>query len=286
MFNPSRMVIAAFVAHSVERYRRSFGEPSSHIRDALARVTKSALATLLDCDCPYHDMEHTLLVTDVGQTLLEGRLARGGDVTPHDWLQAVVAMLHHDIGYVRGLLDGDGTTSFVTDAAGQRVTPGPGATDASLMPYHVTRGALHVQQRLADEPEIDVDTVAAHIEMTRFPVPDANPHGEPQSLSALVRAADLIGQLGDPRYPRKLSRLYTEFVETGEAARLGYGSAEDLRRGFPEFFATQVRPHIGEGLKDLAATPDGQVWAANLFHHVEAARESRPPIPQLVANHK
>jgi hypothetical protein len=280
-------VIAAFVVHMLERYRHSFGEPSPGHREALTRLTRTALETLLDCDCPYHDMEHTLLVTEVGQTLLAGRLARGGEVTADDWLQAVVAMLYHDIGYLRGLLEGDAPGSFVTDEAGHRFTPGPDATDASLMPYHVTRSCLYVRERLADEAEIDTARVVEHIEMTRFPVPDAAAYRRLDSLSSLVRAADLIGQMGDPCYPRKLSRLFTEFVETGEAPRLGYASPEDLRRGFPDFFATRVRPYLTEALKDLEATEGGRVWIDNLHGHLDAcAQVPRAPVTHLIANHK
>jgi hypothetical protein len=37
-------------------------------------------------------------VADVGQAILQGRQLARGDLTPHDWLQAVVAMMFHDIG--------------------------------------------------------------------------------------------------------------------------------------------------------------------------------------------
>jgi hypothetical protein len=46
-----------------------------------------------------------------------------------------------------------------------------------------------------------------------------------------VRAGDLIGQLGDPLYPRKLNALYYEFAETGVHEKLGYRSpSQGLRR--------------------------------------------------------
>jgi hypothetical protein len=51
-----------------------------------------------------------------------------------------------------------------------------------------------------------------------------------------VRAADLIGQLADPHYLRKLPALFYEFLETGTAARLGYNTPGDLRDGYPAFF--------------------------------------------------
>jgi hypothetical protein len=74
--------------------------------------------------------------------------------------------------------------------------------------------------------------------------------------------------MADPLYPKKLSRLFSEFVETGEADRLGYANAAELKAGFPEFFYSQVYPFITEGLRYLRKTQEGQQWIANLFHHV------------------
>jgi hypothetical protein len=92
----------------------------------------------------------------------------------------------------------------------------------------------------------------------------------------LVRAADLIGQLGDPLYMQKLPRLFVEFLETGEADRLGYHNPAELHSGFPGFFYDRVYPYISEGLKLLRKTQNGQQWAANLFHHLHNEQENEP----------
>jgi hypothetical protein len=44
----------------------------------------------------------------------------------------------------------------------------------------------------------------------------------------VVDAADLVGQLADPAYPRKPAALYREPRETGVAERLGYRDPADL----------------------------------------------------------
>ncbi|MFV2090905.1 MAG: hypothetical protein ACC642_09615, partial [Pseudomonadales bacterium] len=77
-----------------------------------------------------------------------------------------------------------------------------------------------------------------------------------------------------PLYPQKLSRLYTEFVETGEADRLGYGNPAELRERYPEFFYEQVYPYLSEGLRFLRKTQEGQQWIANLFHHVHEIEDT------------
>ena len=96
----------------------------------------------------------------------------GGVLTPGDWLHFTVALLCHDIGYVRGVCRGDGGGRFVIDGVGITMMPPRGATDAALASNHVARSAIFVRERFAKVPQIDCDEVVANIEHTRFPVPD------------------------------------------------------------------------------------------------------------------
>ena len=88
-----------------------------------------------------------------------------------------------------------------------------GATDASLTPYHVARSKLFVRERFA-KALIHLDTAAieANIEHTRFPVPEDEEYESTDDFPGLVRAADLIGQLADINYLRKLAALFNEFA--------------------------------------------------------------------------
>lgn len=278
MFNPNQVVIDAFIADTINRYGDAFPSCELGYDEVLEEAARIALETLLHCDCPYHDLHHTLLVVDAGQTILQGRQLAQGDVSPTAWMHVVIALFFHDIGYVRGLLRDDTDGTYVTGESGEGTTPGPGATDASLMPYHVDRGIMFVYERFATHPLIEVPMIADYIEMTRFPVPDSSHYKDGDTFATLVRSADLIGQMGDPLYPRKLSRLHAEFVETGEAARLNYSNTEDLRAGYPEFFYEHVYPYLTEGLRFLSKTQEGQMWTANLFHHVHA-QQNTPGMP-------
>ena len=97
--------------------------------------------------------------------------------------------------------------------------------------------------------------------------------------------------MADPQYLQKLSRLYAEFVETGEAERLGFANAGGLREGFPEFFYKQVHPYIGEGIEYLKRTQEGHQWIANLYHHLhmnQTHQELDPKVraPELVVDNR
>src|SRR6516162_6142561 len=79
-------------------------------------------------------------------------------------------------------------------------------------------------------------------ECTRFP-PVHGPNDK-DSEGFLVRAADLIGQLGDPHYLRKANALYHEFEEVGMNRQLGYASPADLTDRYPQFYWSSVSVHI------------------------------------------
>lgn len=272
MFDANRVLIDAFVSAARQAYREIYPDLSADLEAGLERAARTALLTLRGCDCPYHDLEHTLLVTDAGIAILRGRQIARGDVPPSTWLQAVVALLFHDLGYVRGLLKDDQEGAYLADETGRRVTPPPGATDAFMMPYHVARGRMFVIERFAGDPVIDGAMVASLIEMTRFPVPEESFYQQRDSIGALVRAADLIGQMADPNYPMKQARLFVEMVETGDAERLGYQNPAELRANFPTFFYRHVYPYLPPALDYLTRTPEGEQWIANLIRHLHGAR--------------
>ena len=113
------------------------------------------------------------MVTLVGQEILRGRHITVGSVTPRDWLHFIVALLCHDIGYVRGICRGDGDGQYVTNLAGDKVSVPEGSTDAAMTPYHIARSQLFVRERFSKAVLSHLDTaeIEAYIEHTRSPSP-------------------------------------------------------------------------------------------------------------------
>ena len=186
---------------------------SSHAR--LAELIPFAARLALDCignsDALYHNVEHTLLVTTAGHDIFMGR-ALLTPSTPTDYSNFIVACLTHDIGYVRGIVKGDDYNGYVVDGTGRKVSLPRGSSDAALAPYHVERSKLFVLDRIAAVEELDSARIARAIGFTRFPYSSTAEENEVDEEGALLRAADLIGQLGDPHYLRKSNSLYYEFV--------------------------------------------------------------------------
>jgi hypothetical protein len=50
--------------------------------------------------------------------------------------------------------------------------------------------------------------------------------------------------------------------------KLNYNGVADLRANYPDFFWKKVRPYIGDALRYLRITQEGQQWIANLYAHV------------------
>ena len=161
------------------------------------------------------------------------------------------------------------------DAAGNTVVAPRGSTDAFLAPWHVERGQIFVRHRCAALGCLDVERLCRAIELTRFPVPEDGDHAETESEAGLVRAADLIGQLADPAYLRKLAALHHEFRETGVAERLGCGDPADLAEQYPRFFWSRVEPYLGPALRHLERTAPGRLWVAQLYAHVFVEEHAR-----------
>jgi len=269
MFNATSIVIDAFIRELRAMYERTYGMMEPAYPGVISFVAQIALENIATSDAAYHDVNHTIMVALVGQEILRGRHISVGGVTPRDWLHFIISLLSHDIGYVRGICRGDGDGSYVINLAGDKVTLPEGATDASMAPYHVARSKLFVRERAEKALiHLDIPTIEANIEHTRFPVPEDEQHDSTDDFPGLVRAADLIGQLADINYLRKQAALFNEFRETGVCDKLKFSSVADLRANYPEFFWRTVRPYIGDALRYLRVTQEGQQWIANLYANV------------------
>ena len=267
MFNPTAELASSFANHLSDTFLDYFSGREPEYAAFISGCARMVLERLGNSDALYHNAEHTIMVTLVGQQIMRGRLVTES-VQAEDWLHYVVALLLHDIGYLRDIVDGDEENLVVISPEGDTISPPRGASDAFLSPYHVNRGMMYVRQRFAGTDIIDEERIAAAIDYTRFPVPDDPWYGSTTSEPALLRAADLIGQMADPFYHRKIGALYQEFSETGMNEELGYESAVDLMEQFPDFFWSRVQPLIGPALGHLEQTMEGKQWVAQLYNHV------------------
>jgi hypothetical protein len=210
------------------------------------------------------------MVALVGQEILRGKHIREGGITSDDWLHFIISLVCHDIGYVKGVCRSDRDTErlYATGQNGEMVYLPPGASDASLTAYHVDRAKLFIEERFGGHKLIEAEVIKRNIELTRFPVPKEGDHQDTVNFPGLIRASDLIGQMSDPRYLKKISALYYEFEETGVNQALGYRHPGDLRRHYSMFYWNGVYPYIQQALRYLGLTQQGKQIVANLYSNV------------------
>jgi len=270
MFNPSKLLLEAFVPELLTAYHSAYGGQNPNYAEIIAWVGNMALENIANSNALYHNVEHTIFVTLVGQELLRGKHIREGGVSSEDWLHFLISLLCHDIGYVKGVCRQDRVAfrMYATGRDNLTVTLPIGSTDASLTPYHVDRGKLFIQERFGGHKIINAEKIKKNIELTRFPVPLDSDHKETANYPGLVRAADLIGQLSDPRYLQKTAALFYEFEETGVNKQLGYRNPDDLRLNYPKFYWNSVYPYIQPAIEHLKLTQEGKQILANLYAHV------------------
>ncbi len=271
-------LLAAEVANRLSaNYAVSFGGADrEHLRLA-TRTARSALARIATSDALYHNVEHTVHVTLVGLQILLGKQILDGDVVPGDWLATSIALLCHDIGYVRGACTNDTAERVATGVGSQTTWLAEGASDAALMPLHVNRGKRHVHEQYAQsEALLDIQVVQDCIERTRFPVPDDPWYARTADYPGLVRGADLIGQLSDPRYLSKLAAVFYEFEEIGYNATTGYRKPGDLLPAYPAFFERHVAPFLGDSIRYLQQTREGREMVCSLHRNLDLARQPAP----------
>jgi hypothetical protein len=201
--------------------------------------------------------------------------------TPTDYSHFIVACLMHDIGYVRGIVKGDDGDGYVVDGTGRKVSLPRGSSDAALATYHVERSKLFVLDRAAAIEELDGPRIAQAIGFTRLPYSSESEGNKVDEEGSLLRAADLIGQLGDPHYLRKANALFHEFEEIGLNKQLGYETPSDIVDRYPQFYWNRISPHIQSAIRYLNVTSNGRRWIDGLYSNVfRAERELRLAGPQ------
>jgi hypothetical protein len=281
MITIPELVSQALGSFLTTEMRARWGSSHVGLTDSLPFAARLTMECIGNSDALYHNIEHSMLVTLAGHDILTGRSLQRV-TTASEYVNFIVACLMHDIGYVRGVVQGDEDECFVADVTGRTIRLPRGSSDAAMAPYHVDRSKLFVLERLDAVEELDANRIARAIEYTRFPYHSSSNDDLVEEEGLLLRAADLIGQLGDPNYMRKSNALFAEFEEIGLNKTLGYDTPADVIYKYPQFYWSNVAPQIQTAIRYLNVTSSGRQWIANLYSNVfRAEREMTLSGPQL-----
>jgi len=270
VLNLPKILIDAGIGGIEKSYESLFGNRDEKWVSRARSVVRMALEKINNCDTLYHNLNHTLLVSDAGHAILKGKQLRDEDVSPRDWLHFNIAVVCHDIGFVHGICRLDEGRVFATGLGDESIAMKTEGTDAQLGPWHVDRAKQFIREYFTGNRRswIDVDVVCDFIEATRFPVTESAAKKGFDQLDSMVRAADLIGQLADPQYLRKMPALYYELREIGKLEEMGYSNPEQMRRAYSAFYRKFIQPYLFQALEFLQMTKKGRAWAAALDSHI------------------
>src|SRR3954451_20931455 len=134
--------------------RSRFGSSQARLAEFLPYAARLTLECIGNSDALYHNIEHTMIVTLAAQDILMGR-AMPQQTDGVRYTNFILACLSHDIGYVRGIVQGDDGDSYVADLGGHTIRLPRGSSDAALAPYHVDRSKLFVFERFDSFEEVD-----------------------------------------------------------------------------------------------------------------------------------
>jgi hypothetical protein len=178
-----------------------------------------------------------------------------------------VSLLCYAIGFCRDLLPGDDGRRCVIDDKGTVTILPVGATDGALWPHFSARGKLFVRHYFANHSMLNAERLADYFDYSRFPVPTSS-NADTASDPGLLRAAYLIGSVGDPDFMRKVGPMLIELREAGLAEQFGFHDAESFRANYPHYFKQVLRPMIGDATRLLELTASGRTWLAGMHAHL------------------
>ncbi|MBC2593194.1 hypothetical protein H5P28_02865 [Ruficoccus amylovorans] len=196
-------------------------------------------------DTAYHDLEHTLQTTFCLALILINRhhTMTAPVIGPEDFNTALIAILLHDMGYLKESGDTNGTGAKYTHIHEQRSCRHARAyLERRDWPGHAIRSVENLI--CCTGPRARLDTIDFTSETEKM-------------LGQAVCTADFMGQISDPRYPEKLRTLYQEFIESYTHQGLPpdqwpYHAYEDLLRKTPDFYEKFVIPRMNNEC--------GQLW--------------------------
>jgi hypothetical protein len=225
------------------RHDRMFGQGDNRYIDEFVddveRLFSGDYPGYQAMDTAYHDITHTLQATLCLVELIFQRHETNVQprIGPDDFRCALVAVLFHDIGFLKETGDLEGTGAKYTHLHEQR------SCDFARALLERRGWATHdiqVVENLISStgPRVNVAEIRFRSDIERL-------------LGQAVCTGDYIGQISDPRYPDRLEPLFNEFAESYRyqripAAEWPFKSYEALLRGTPAFWDIFVQRKLNQ----------------------------------------
>ncbi len=222
-------------------------------------------------DTVYHDLDHTLQATLCWVRMMGNRNSLKVEpiMSDKDFKIGMVAILFHDIGYLKEIDDKEGTGAKFTFVHERRSCE---MADIYLTELGWPKRDIFVVQHLISctGPRSLIDSVPFYSNLEKI-------------MGEAVCTADYIGQMSDDNYVEKLSALYLEFEESDDFREVPkeqrlFKSSDELLRGTPFFWEKIVIKKLESDCHNLykflsEPYPDGEnPYVAKIEKNVDVVR--------------
>lgn len=185
----------------------------------------------LECDTEYHNLRHTEECILEMARLIHGASLNGCTFSEKDVNLGLIAAVMHDTGYIKGIDEAEGNGGKFTLV-------------------HIERSINFMSKYLKQRkfPSKDIQFCENCLKCTGLTVKINEIKfisQENELMGKILGTADLIGQMSDPFYLRKLPTLFKEFQEAGITL---YADELDLLKktpGFWEFTQNRFADELG-----------------------------------------
>lgn len=214
----------------------------------------------------YHDLEHTCAVTLATARLMHGIHVQNQTFSSRVIQLGLIGALFHDTGLIQTEEENDGT--------GAQYTIGHEDRSIALMGKYLS------DKDFSAENILDCSHI---IRCTKLSLPlNEIPFRseETKTMGKVLGSADLIAQMADRNYLKKLPLLFLEFKEAGMA---GFETPLELFENTEEFYHSVARTRLAEELENVSAAAryhfknrwgtDRDLYAESIKNNIKNMRE-------------
>ena len=214
----------------------------------------------------YHDLEHTCAVTLATARLMHGIHVQNQTFSSRVIQLGLIGALFHDTGLIQTEEENDGT--------GAQYTIGHEDRSIALMGKYLS------DKDVSAENILDCSHI---IRCTKLSLPlNEIPFRseETKTMGKVLGSADLIAQMADRNYLKKLPLLFLEFKEAGMA---GFETPLELFENTEEFYHSVARTRLAEELENVSAAAryhfknrwgtDRDLYAESIKNNIKNMRE-------------
>ena len=214
----------------------------------------------------YHDLEHTCAVTLATARLMHGIHVQNQTFSSRVIQLGLIGALFHDTGLIQTVEENDGT--------GAQYTIGHEDRSIALMERYLSDKGFSAEDILDCSHIIRCTKLSLPLNEVPFR------SEETKTMGKVLGSADLIAQMADRNYLKKLPLLFLEFKEAGMA---GFETPLELFENTEEFYHSVARTRLAEELGNVSAAAryhfknrwgiDRDLYAESIKNNIKNMRE-------------